>query len=148
VSSTRSVRSGTERTSNPWRIGWPGVVRPENMSDALLDVARGFLTTAPQDRSGEDRTMVVVHVSAENLAADVRAGTSQPAEATCHIQGVGSLEIRDPRRHSAVTIRCWVRSLIGTAWCSRWAALGGWSAPRSAGRCASIRHLKAHHRLP
>src|SRR5829696_4716896 len=36
--------------------------------DALLDVARGFLDTAPEDRSGEDRTLVVVNVSSENLA--------------------------------------------------------------------------------
>ena len=30
--------------------------------DGLLDVARGFLNTAPEDRSGEDRTLVVVQV--------------------------------------------------------------------------------------
>jgi hypothetical protein len=36
-------------------------------ADALLDVARGFLNTAPEDRSGEDRSLVVVHVSADNL---------------------------------------------------------------------------------
>ena len=49
-------------------------------ADALLDVARVFLDTAPEDRSGEDRTLVVVHVSAENLSRtggqDVSAGTS------------------------------------------------------------------------
>jgi HNH endonuclease len=53
-------------------------------ADALLDVARVFLDTAPEDRSGEDRTLVVVHVSAENLSRNlsgVPAGTSpQPAE--------------------------------------------------------------------
>jgi hypothetical protein len=48
-------------------------------ADALLDVARVFLDTAPEDRSGEDRTLVVVHVLAENLAPDVPAET--PAEA-------------------------------------------------------------------
>ena len=31
-----------------------------NNADALLDVARVFLDAAPEDRSGEDRTMVVV----------------------------------------------------------------------------------------
>ena len=40
-------------------------------ADALVDVARGFLDTVPEDRSGEDRTLVVVQVSAENLARDV-----------------------------------------------------------------------------
>jgi Domain of unknown function (DUF222)/HNH endonuclease len=83
-------------------------------ADALLDVARVFLNTAPEDRSGEDRTVVVVHVSAENLAenvpagmraepADARptgadpvgnvpAGMSSPDSAVCHIDGVGSIE--------------------------------------------------------
>ena len=63
--------------------------------------ARGFPQTAPEDRSGEDRTLVVVHVSAENLRRDVPAGTSapaQPAEATCHIDGVGSIEPRTAQR--------------------------------------------------
>jgi hypothetical protein len=42
-------------------------------ADALLDVARGFLNTAPEDRSGEDGTQVVVHVSADSLAGNVPA---------------------------------------------------------------------------
>jgi hypothetical protein len=54
-------------------------------ADALLDVARVFLDTAPEDRSGEDRTLVVVHVSAENLGrrigdGNVPAGTCDDAE--------------------------------------------------------------------
>ena len=101
-------------------------------ADALVDVARVFVNTAPQDRSGEDRTLVVVHVSADNLGrvpagtqesallraepveaqprpvmraepveaqstggaciGGVPAGTSQPAEAVCHIENVGSIE--------------------------------------------------------
>jgi hypothetical protein len=46
-------------------------------ADALLDVARVFLNTAPEDRSGEDRTLVVVQVSAENLARNVPAGAPE-----------------------------------------------------------------------
>jgi hypothetical protein len=72
----------------------PGVGVYSN-ADALVDVACGFLNTAPEDRSGEDRAMVVVHVSAENLGRtvpDVPAGTPEPAEAVCHIEGVGSVE--------------------------------------------------------
>jgi hypothetical protein len=78
-------------------------------ADALLDVARGFLQMASEDRSGEDRTLVVVQVSAENLARNVPAetppaegepsddSTNVPAEtppgaAVCHIDGVGSIE--------------------------------------------------------
>jgi hypothetical protein len=80
----------------------PGVGVYSN-ADALLDVARGFLDTAPEDRSGEDRTLVVVHVSAENLAKtvpDVPAGTSQQAEAVCHIEGVGSVEPATAQKHA------------------------------------------------
>jgi hypothetical protein len=75
-----------------------------------VDVARVFLNTAPEDRSGEDRSLVVVQVSAENLARNVPAGTSEarpagvdpvgcvpagtssPESAVCHIDGVGSIE--------------------------------------------------------
>ena len=88
-------------------------------ADALVDVARVFVNTAPQGRSGEDRTLVVVHVSADNLGrvpagtqdsavlraepveaqstggaciGGVPAGTPEPAEAVCHIENVGSIE--------------------------------------------------------
>jgi len=86
-------------------------------ADALLDVARTFLDTTPQDRSGEDRRLVVVHVAADQLrgtdpedvpAGDVPAGTSpdaRPAEAhgrrtepTCHVEGVGPVEAETARR--------------------------------------------------
>ena len=43
-------------------------------ADAVLDVARAFLDTAPEDRSGEDRTLVVVHVAADQLAAGAAPG--------------------------------------------------------------------------
>ena len=48
------------------QVAAPGV-GVYSTADALLDVARVFLDTAPQDRSGEDRTLVVVQVSAEQL---------------------------------------------------------------------------------
>jgi hypothetical protein len=47
-------------------------------ADAILDVARCFLDTAPEDRSGEDRTLVVVHVSAENLTGSGGTVASTP----------------------------------------------------------------------
>ena len=69
------------------------------LTDALVDVGRVFLDTAPEDRSGEDRTLVVVHVSAELLdpataAANVPAGTltSPPEANVCHLDGQGPLE--------------------------------------------------------
>ncbi|HEY5783972.1 MAG TPA: DUF222 domain-containing protein, partial [Microlunatus sp.] len=47
-------------------------------ADALLDIARVFTHTAPEDRSGEDRTLVVVQVHADQLTSTeehVPAGT-------------------------------------------------------------------------
>ena len=89
----------------------PGVAGYSN-ADGLLDVARVFLNAAPQDRSGEDRTLVVVQVSAENLAGHVPAETpttpgsdgnvpaGTPAAAVCHIEGMGSVEPATAQRHA------------------------------------------------
>ena len=44
-------------------------------ADALLDIARVFLDTAPEDRSGEDRTLVVVHVSRRPLTQPRNSST-------------------------------------------------------------------------
>ena len=89
----------------------PGVGVYSN-ADGLLDVAWVFLDTAPEDRSGEDRTLVVVQVSAENLAGNVPAETpttpesegnvpvGTPAAAVCHIAGVGSVEPATAQRHA------------------------------------------------
>ena len=114
----------------------PGVGVYSN-ADALVDVARGFLNTAPEDRSGEDRTMVVVHVSAENLGRtvpNVPAGTPQPAEAVCHIDGVGSVEPATAQKHTA-TIQCSVPLSTSMARCWRWDGANAWSVKRNAGRC-------------
>jgi hypothetical protein len=99
----------------------PGVGSYSN-ADALLDVAGGFLNAAPQDRSGADRTRVVVHVSAEQLAGNVAAAppnseedavarsaaegagnvpaATPPTAAVCHIAGVGSVEAATAQRHA------------------------------------------------
>lgn len=131
-------------------------------ADALLDVARGFLDTAAEDRSGEDRTLVVVQVSAENLArevVDVPAGTSQPASATCHIDGVGSVETATAQKlacdnpllgaiidkHGKVLALGRSRRLVSKA--QRRALLIRDGMCRYPG-CHQTRHLKAHHVVP
>jgi hypothetical protein len=132
-----------------------------NNADALLDVARGFLNTAPEDRSGEDRTLVVVHVSAENLASvpDVPAGTSQPADAVCHIAGVGSVEPATAQKlacdnsvlgavidkHGTVLALGRSRRLVSKA--QRRALLMRDRMCRYPG-CHATQHLKAHHVVP
>jgi hypothetical protein len=139
----------------------PGVGCYSN-ADALVDVARGFLATAPQDRSGEDRTLVVVHVSADNLTregADVPAGTSQPAEAVCHLAGVGPVEPATAQRlacdnrvlgavvdkRGQVLALGRTRRLVSKA--QRRALLIRDRMCRYPG-CHSTRHLKAHHVVP
>lgn len=67
------------------------------MTDALVDVGRVFLEITPQDRSGEDRTLVVVHVAADLLAAEpsagnVPAGTSAPEANIAQLDGQGPIE--------------------------------------------------------
>jgi Domain of unknown function (DUF222) len=143
----------------------PGVGTYSN-TDALLDVARGFLGTAPEDRSGEDRTLVVVHVSAENLitdpsdvpagTSDVAAGTAQPSEAVCRIEGVGSVEAATAQklacdnpwlgaivdRHGKVLALGRSRRLVSKA--QRRALMIRDTMCRYPG-CNQTRHLKARH---
>lgn len=141
------------------------------LADAALDVARTFLATAPADRSGEDRSLVVVHVNEDQLGVpdtaptgdDVPAGTSEPAEPeqagvpTCHIQGVGGIEPETARKlacdndalgalvnadHDVLALGR-TRRLVSRA--QRRALM-----IRDQGRCQfagchQSRHLKAHH---
>jgi hypothetical protein len=131
-------------------------------ADAVLDVARGFLNTAPEDRSGEDRTLVVVQVSAENLTRnpqDVPAGSVQPTEATCHIDGAGSVEAATAQKlacdnpllgalidkHGKVLALGRTRRLVSKA--QRRALLIRDGMCQYPG-CHQTRHLKAHHVIP
>jgi Domain of unknown function (DUF222)/HNH endonuclease len=137
-------------------------------ADALLDVARGFLATAPADRSGEDRTLVVLHVSADTLAGDgdVPAETSDtssgdvpaetPADPTCHLPDVGPVEAETARRfacdsdivgavvdrHGDVLALGRTQRFVSRA--QRRALMIRDQLCRFPG-CARTRHLKAHH---
>ncbi|APX33775.1 hypothetical protein BH708_14840 [Brachybacterium sp. P6-10-X1] len=97
----------------------------QRTADALVSLARTFLDAEPEDRSGEDRHLVIVEVSAESLTRDVPAGTPQqptqqttrhpegpepddPAPASpdvpagtsqrCRVLGMGPLEARTAER--------------------------------------------------
>ncbi|WP_193104451.1 HNH endonuclease signature motif containing protein [Brachybacterium sp. FME24] len=50
----------------------------QRKADALHSLARTFLHAEPDDRSGEDRHLVIVQVSAETLTGNVPAGTPEP----------------------------------------------------------------------
>jgi hypothetical protein len=133
--------------------------------DALLDVARGFLAAAPEDRSGEDRTMVVVHVDADLLSEqpeveDVPAGTSTPERGKiCHLQGQGGIEPGTAQRLACdATLLGAITSRDGEV-----LALGRTRRAVSKAQrralmirdrtcqypgCHQQRHLDAHHRIP
>lgn len=66
----------------------------QRKADALHDLARTFLDAEPDDRSGEDRHLVIVEVSAETLTDDVPAGTPP----RCSVVGQGPLEPRTAER--------------------------------------------------
>ena len=66
----------------------------QRRADALHDIARTYLAAEPDDRSGEDRHLVIVQVSAESLVEDVPAGTLP----RCGVVGGGPLEPRTAER--------------------------------------------------
>jgi len=144
-------------------------------ADALLDVARTFLDTAPEDRSGEDRRLVVVHVAAEQLsgshrgvgpaadtpATDVPAGTSvhaRPIDPTCQVEATGPVEVETARRLACDA------DLLGAVVDAHGAVLALGRTRRLVSRaqrralmirdgmcqfpgCDQTRHLDAHHRI-
>jgi hypothetical protein len=142
----------------------PGYTR----ADALVDVARAFLNTAPQDRSGEDRHLVVVHVDADLLTdspvvgldpKDVPAGTSRTRGAVCQLDGVGAIEPATAARMACDA------TLLGAITRSHGEVLHVGRTRRLVSRaqrraltirdrmcrypgCAQTRHLDAHHVIP
>ncbi|MDN5899625.1 MAG: HNH endonuclease [Brachybacterium sp.] len=84
----------------------------QRRADALHDLARTYLDAEPDDRSGEDRHLVVVQVSADSLTAGVPAGTLHAAgpptvgvpagtSERCGVVGQGPLEV-----HTAERLAC------------------------------------------
>ena len=133
-------------------------------ADALLDVARAYLATTPQDRSGEDRRLVVVHVAAAQVGGgfgDVPAETSLgigAADPTSHVEGVGPVEPETARRlacdgdllgavvdeHGDVLALGRTRRLVSRA--QRRALVIRDGTCQFPG-CHQSRHLDAHHRV-
>ncbi len=68
-------------------------------ADAIVDVARVFLDTAPEDRSGEDRTVVMVHVAAEHLTSPTDrppGGTRYPTDLAESLQASTGVPVGTP----------------------------------------------------
>ena len=68
----------------------PGDSLGARQADALVSLADTMLASGPIDRTGTDRTMVHVHVSAETLLAD--------ADGECRIEGVSAIPAETARR--------------------------------------------------
>lgn len=133
----------------------------QRRADALLDVARAYSDTAPRDRSGDDRHLVVVHVDAAALARGASAVRHESAGARqrAGIEGLGPIEAATADR-LACTGRIALaltgdegevlqlgraRRLASPA--QRRALRIRWSACCFPG-CDQTRHLDAHHVVP
>lgn len=135
----------------------------QRRADALVELARGYLGSAPADRSGQDHHLVVVQVSAEALIRDVPAGTP----ATPRGIGVGAhvvgpdipLEPATAERLActgkvAVTITDRTGEVLHLGRARRLASPAQRRALRLRDRtcsfpgCHQARHLDAHHVTP
>lgn len=148
------------------------VTEPVDRADMLVHLARGYLTATPEDRSGEDRTLVVVHVDARHLdhseaedsAADSAAEACGDAGGDvgvglCRIDGVGGIEPDTARRLACdamlvgiiqgaggVTLAHGRRRRLVSAAQRRALQVrdGGCRFPG----CERVTHLEAHHVTP
>lgn len=127
----------------------------QRRADALLDLARTYLDAEPDDRSGEDRHLVIVQVSAESLVQDVPAGTPD----VCGVVGAGPLEPRTAERLActgkvAITITDRGGEILHLGRSRRLASRAQRRALRlrdstcSFPGCHQSRHLDAHHVVP
>lgn len=139
----------------------------QRRADALHDLARTYLAAQPDDRSGEDRHLVVVQVSAEALRGDVPAGTpSAPARDVpagtsphCGALGGGPLEPRTAERLACTgKVALAIKDVDGEVLHLGRARRLASRAQRRALRlrdgtcvfpgCHQIKHLDAHHLTP
>ena len=77
------AQQGTTRRGRVWQCG------------CVVGCGPGVLEHSTAGSLREDRSLVVVHVSAEQPRGRSRGNVQQPAEAVCHIESVGSIETRD-----------------------------------------------------
>ncbi|MCT1998679.1 HNH endonuclease [Brachybacterium muris] len=91
--STEHPAAGDAEIPDPATRAAAATVAPtleQRKADALVHVARGYLEQAPTDRSGEDRHLVIVQVSADALTRSVPAGTPPHPTTSpplCHVVG-------------------------------------------------------------
>ncbi|MDN6329309.1 MAG: HNH endonuclease [Brachybacterium sp.] len=139
----------------------------QRRADALHGLARTFLASEPDDRSGEDRHLVIVQVSAEALAQNVPAGTPRPSAhdvpagttPRCGVLGAGPLEVTTAERLACTGQVSLVLTDAGgevlhlgrkqrLASRAQRRALRLRDATCTFPGCHQARHLDAHHLLP
>lgn len=83
-------------------------------ADALVALAQGSLAAAPGDSSGDDRTMVVLHVDAEILAEPEEGKPDVDPAGRCHLEDGPGLDRATARRLSCdAAVIAVVRSSLG-----------------------------------
>lgn len=132
-------------------------LRERSKVEALQEIADHYLASRPEDRSGEDRTMVVVEVNAETLR-DAENTSAEVISQSCRVRGVAAVEpstarmalcdspilgvliseagepLAVGREHRLVT-RGQRRALMVRDGCCQFPG------------CTQTRRLKAHHRI-
>ena len=166
LSEAESTQNDAEITTDP--------TLDQRKADALLQLARTFLDAEPDDRSGEDRHLVVVQVSAEALTQNVPAGTPADERITadapspnvpagtpelCGVLGAGPLEVRTAERLActgrvAISITDAGGEILHLGRSRRLASRAQRRALRlrdticSFPGCHQSQHLDAHHVVP
>ncbi|MGP5125895.1 DUF222 domain-containing protein [Brachybacterium tyrofermentans] len=166
ISEAEATQSAAEVTTDP--------TLDQRKADAVLQLARTFLDAEPDDRSGEDRHLVVVQVSAESLIQNVPAGTFAGERTTadapspdvpagtpelCRALGAGPLEARTAERLActgkvAITITDTGGEILHLGRSRRLASRAQRRALRlrdttcSFPGCHQSQHLDAHHVVP
>ncbi|WP_299301354.1 HNH endonuclease signature motif containing protein [uncultured Brachybacterium sp.] len=135
--------------------GWLERCRRFRWRTRSQSLARTFLDAEPDDRSGEDRHLVIVQVSAEALAQNVPAGMPP----RCGVLGAGQLEVATAERLActgkvAVVITDAGGEVLYLGRSQRLASRAQRRALRlrdttcTLPGCHQVKHLDAHHLLP
>ena len=98
----------------------------QRRADALHDIARTYLAAEPDDRSGEDRHLVVVQVSAESLVEEVAEDLVRAGLMARHRRG-GLLPARAPEELTLADLTLAVHGVYSPV------EPGAWSPPRAPG---------------
>lgn len=155
--------AGREAGAEEQAVVSPPIPIDHRRADALVELARAYLDSAPADRTGEDRHLVIVQVSGDALVPPGRqegsAGSPRTAPAVCRVLDGPALDASTATRlmctgRTAVAVRGDDGQILDLGRARRLAS----PAQRRALRlrdltcrfpgCHQTRHLDAHHLVP